>query len=54
MSKYELSIEILDKDYIDTLIVSLVRQGYSVYYNETEQVVCCTITDGELTKLDKE
>lgn len=30
--RYELSINILDKKYVDTLIIGLVRQGYSVYY----------------------
>lgn len=29
--RFELSIGILDKDYVDKLIVSLVRQGYEVY-----------------------
>jgi hypothetical protein len=52
MSKrYELSIEILNKDYVDQLIVALVRQGYNVYLNEEEGVVCCTITDDELIEL---
>ena len=51
MESYELAIEVLDQDYIDQLIVSLVRQGYSVYYNSEENVVCLTVND-ELTKLN--
>jgi hypothetical protein len=30
---YEMEIEILDKEYTDRLIVSLVRQGFDVYLN---------------------
>jgi len=49
MSKrYELSIKILNKDYADQLIISLVRQGYNVYLNEEENVICCTISENEL------
>ena len=51
--KYELKINILDKNYTDQLITALVRQGYAVYYNEDENVVCFEITDDELTKLEK-
>lgn len=52
MSKrYEVAIKILDKEYIDQLIVALVRQGYSVYYNDESDsgkpVVCFTANDEE-------
>jgi len=53
MERYELAINVLDEKYVDDLIVSLVRQGYSVYYNDEEKRVCCTVTDDELTKLKK-
>lgn len=36
MKRIEISIHILDKNYIDSLIVAPVRQGYEVYYNEDE------------------
>ena len=49
--KYEFKLQILDKNYTDQLITALVRQGYAVYYNEDEKVVCCTITDDDLTEL---
>jgi len=52
--RYELSINILDKKYTDTLIIGLVRQGYSVYYNdewEKSPCVCFAIDEGELTEL---
>ena len=50
---YEISINILNKDYVDSLIVSLVRQGYDVYLNEEENVVCFTLCEDELTKIKK-
>jgi hypothetical protein len=51
MKRHELKLHILDEEYVDSLIVSLVRQGYSVYYNATEKVVCFTIIDDELQEL---
>lgn len=51
MKKFELKIEILNEDYVNELIVSLVRQGYSVYLNETDNIICCTITENELTEI---
>ncbi len=53
MPSYEIAIQILDKDYVDTLIVSLVHQGYSVYYNDNENVVCFTTHGDEVTELKK-
>jgi len=52
--KYELTIRILDKNYTDSLITSLVRQGYSVYYNADEGnkgVVCFTGTEEEVCEI---
>jgi len=51
MKKYEVAISILDKSYVDSLIVALVHQGYSVYYNEDEDVVCYTSNSDEITEL---
>jgi len=51
MEKYEVAIHISDKKYINSLVVALVRQGYSVYLNDDENVVCFTATDEEVTKL---
>ena len=53
MEKYEVAITILNKDYIDSLIVALVRQGYSVYLNEEDNVVCFEATDEDVIKLKK-
>lgn len=53
MERYEMSINILDKEYVDSLIVSLVRQGYAVYYNEDENAVCFTVGEDELIKIKK-
>ena len=51
MKRYELSFKITDERYIDSLIVSLVRQGYEVYYNPDEEkhgVVCAIIEETSL------
>jgi hypothetical protein len=50
--RYEVAIVVLDENYVDTLIVSLVRQGYDVYYNAEDKKVCYTMDGGELTKLN--
>ena len=50
-ARYEMKIQVLDPAYVDSLIVALVRQGYGVYYNEDENVVCYTISDDELTEI---
>lgn len=47
MSKYELRLNIIGDTYIDQLIVALVRQGYSVYYNADDNVVCTTVDDDD-------
>lgn len=39
MKRYELTIRILNRDYIDSLVTSLVRQGYSVYLNQNDNEV---------------
>ena len=51
MKRYELSINITDEKYIDNLIVALVHQGYSVYYNKDEKVVCFEVGDDELREI---
>jgi len=51
MKRYEIKIEILNKDYVDSLIVSLCRQGYDVYFNKEDNVVCFTIMDEDLTEI---
>jgi len=55
MKRYELKIGILDKAYLDSLIVALVRQGNNVYYNDEcdckHGAVYIEITDLELTEL---
>jgi hypothetical protein len=50
--KYEVAIGILDGKYADSMIIALVRQGYSVYYNEDLKCVCFTATDGEITAIE--
>jgi hypothetical protein len=50
----QVSINIIDKDYIDSLIVSLVRQGYSVFYCSDNNVVGYTTDESELTAIKYE
>ena len=45
MKRYELSIEIDDKEYVDTLIVALARQGFSPYIAYDKKCVCIQIDD---------
>ncbi len=51
MKRYEIKIDILNKDYVDTLIVALVRQGYDVYLNEEDNLLCFTITEEEIEEI---
>ncbi len=51
MKRYEISINIVDSDYIDSLIIALVRQGYDVYYNPDDNVVCYTTEEGEIQEI---
>ena len=51
MSRYEIRINILNKDYVDSLIVALARRGYDVYLNEEVGVVCFTLDEEEMTKI---
>lgn len=51
--RYEISIQISDKEYIDSLIVSLVRQGYNVYFNEEENVVCFTTAEDGVYRIQE-
>ena len=53
MKEYEVAIKIDDNDYIDTLVISLVRQGYEVYYNNDEDLVCFKTYDEEVREIKK-
>jgi hypothetical protein len=53
MKEYEIAVKVIDKSYIDSLIVALVRQGYEVYYNDDESVVCFKTYDEEVTEIKK-
>ena len=56
MSKrFEISVDVSDSEYIDPLVISLVRQGYEVYYNSSESLVCFIVEEQNVTeiKLDK-
>ena len=32
--RFEIAIKVIDEEYVDSLVTALVRQGYSVYYND--------------------
>lgn len=49
MKRYELELKILDENYADSLIISLVRQGYNVYLSENS--IYFEIGDDELTEI---
>lgn len=53
MKEYEIAIKIDDNDYIDTLVISLVRQGYEVYYNDDENVVGFKAYDEEVKEINR-
>jgi hypothetical protein len=53
MNEYEISLHINDKKYIDSLVVSLVRQGYEVYFNDEEDVVCFKTYGDEVKKIER-
>jgi len=48
---YEISIKILDKKYVNQLIVGLVRQGYEVYLSIDGDCICYGATDEEVKEL---
>lgn len=48
--RYEVKIKIIDDNYTDSLIISMVRQGYEVYFTEDNEV-CFAIGDDELTEI---
>lgn len=48
---YEIKLEIRDKDYVDSLIIALVRQGYDVYLSYDNDAVCFGTTDDEVSKI---
>ena len=53
MKEHEVAIKIDDNDYIDTLVISLVRQGYEVYYNDDENKVCFKTYDEEVREVKR-
>ena len=53
MKEYEVAIKIENNEYIDSLVISLVRQGYEVYYNDDEDVVCFKTYDEEVREVKR-
>ncbi len=44
---YEFTIHILNKDYIDSLVVALARQGYAPYITEDRDYILVFRTRGK-------
>lgn len=55
MKEYEVAIKIDDERYIDSLVISLVRQGYEVYFNNEEGkgLVCFKTYDEEVKEIKR-
>jgi hypothetical protein len=51
MNEYEISLHIENKK--DVLMVALARQGYEVYLNEEEGVVCFKTYDDEVKQIKR-
>ena len=51
MKRYEIKIGILNKDYVDSLIIALVRQGYDVYLNEEDKLICFIIPEEDIQEI---
>lgn len=54
MQRYELSINILNRDYVDNLVISLARQGYAPYISIDGDKICIEIDGDELIELKKD
>jgi hypothetical protein len=48
--EYEIRIKIINDDFTNDLIVALVRQGYSVYLSDNEEI-CYTAHEEEVTEI---
>ena len=51
MKEYELSMKILNKKYVDNLIIALARQGYAPYLSFDNDAVCFQVQEDELNEI---
>ena len=51
MTRHEITLKILDPDYIDTLVVALARQGHAPYITQDCDAVCITVDEDEMNEL---
>jgi len=49
--RHEITISILDTNYIDSLIVALARHGYSPYLTMDKDAVCFTVDESEMNEI---
>jgi hypothetical protein len=47
----EIRLKCVNNEYIDSLIISLVRQGYEVYLRSEDNEVCFLIDNEEITPI---
>ena len=52
MKEYELSMKILNKKYVDNLIIALARQGYAPYLSFDNDAVCFQVQEDELNEIN--
>ena len=51
MTRYEVAIDISRPEHVDAMILGLVHNGYSVYYNDDEKKLCFTATEEDVKEL---
>lgn len=51
---YQILLKITDKESVDSLILGLVKQGYSVSYDEEEKCVAFLTRENEVFRISSE
>ena len=51
MKRYEVKIDILNKDYSDSLLVAIARMGYAPYINEEDNIICFVVSEEDLSEV---
>jgi len=50
---YEISLRITEKNYVDSLIVALVQQGYEVYFDYEKEHICFQTVEDEVREIKR-
>ena len=48
MKTYEWRIEILNKDYVDSLLLAFVKHGFTTYLNIDDNLICVILSQGNI------